>query len=379
MVDAAGLAVSFGERNFGPGDLGDVRRTRRPVRAADPLLAHPDQALPNKFASAKDYRPLLRLVNAPEVSRAAVLAADARVVREHLRADGPAVVVLPEDTTELGFSGQHALALGPSGNGGGQGYACHNTLAVDPRPRFVRGLVAQSLHLRRVAPQGEGTAAQRSHPGRESRLRVQAAATVGPAPPGQLWVRGGDRAADTFAYLEDTAVNRLSFVVRSCPNRAFEVEADDAGPRLLHDRLRALPSQASWAVAVSARKATQAQPARRPRRAGVSAAAALVRIKAPHVHAGEHGNGPTAVGAVRVGEPQAPAGQAALEWLLLTDQAVTDAARLREVVGYSERRPVADEYPKCQQTGVGSELLRLQSRAGLGPVIALLSVVACRW
>ncbi len=80
--------------------------------------------------------------------------------------------------------------------------------------------------------------------------------------------------------------------------------------------------------------------------------------------------------AIRVWEPQPPVGQEALEWLLLTDQAIPGATRLREAVGYYECRVVAEEYHKCQKTGVGIELLQLQSRAALGPLIALLSVVA---
>jgi len=51
------------------------------------------------------------------------------------------------------------------------------------------------------------------------------------------------------------------------------------------------------------------------------------------------------------------------------------AARLREVVGYYECRVVVEEYHKCQKTGVGIELLQLQSRAGLEPLIGLQSMI----
>ncbi len=377
MFDASDTVASFGERNFGHCFLGDPRRTRRLVRAADQILAHPDKALPHKFASPKDYRAVLRLVNHPAVTHAALLRVHAQRVLEQLRADGPAVVVLPEDTTELDFSGQNTLALGSIGNGGGQGFECHNTLAVDPHSRAIYGLVDQILHRRRKVPKGEGTDAKRRHPERESRLWVKAADNVGPAPEGQLWVHVCDRAADTFEYLDFLVRKRRSFVFRSCQNRALEVEADDGGPRLLHDRLRALPCQATWAVEVSAQKAKNSQPgagwgvwprcARRRWRCGsrprtrTTANTARKRL---------------AVWAIRVWEPQPPVGQEALEWLLLTDQAIPGATRLREVVGYYECRVVAEEYHKCQKTGVGIELLQLQSRAALEPMIALLSVVA---
>ncbi len=374
MNPALGTA-SFGEANFGHCDLGDARRTRRLVRAADQILAHPDKPLPHKFASPKDYRAVLRLANTPQATHQAILQAHARAARDRLR-DGPDVVVLPEDTTELDFSGQHTLALGPIGNGGGQGFECHNTLAVDPRSREILGLLDQILHLRRRPSKGEGVAAKRRDTSRESRLWVKAAANVGMPPAGKLWVHVCGRGADTFEYLDYMAGSRRSFVLRSCQNRALEVAAADPGPRLLHDRLRAKAPQATWQVEVSAQKAKDSQPARGARLATGGAAAEAVRLKAPVVHRGEHGKGPVAAWAIRVWEPEPPAGQEALEWLLLTDQEVAEAARLREVVGYYACRPVAEEYHKCQKTGVGIESLQLQSRAGLEPLIALLSVVA---
>jgi hypothetical protein len=366
----------FGEVNFGHCDLGDARRTKRLVLAADQILAHPEGTLPDKFASPKDYRALLRLVNSPSVTHAAILQAHAQSVLARLHLHGPDVVVLAEDTTELDYSGQLTLVLGSIGNGGGQGFQCHNTLAVDPRSREILGLVDQILHLRRDVPQGETTAAKRAHPQRESRLWVNAAANVGSAPPGKRWVRACDRAADTFEYLEFMVSKQLSFVFRSCQNRTLEVEADDAGPLLLHDRLRTLPAQASWQIELSAQKASKKQPARQARQARVEAAAVKVRIKAPRVHNGEHGSEPIEVWAIRVWEANPPVDQEAVEWLLLSDQQISDAKSLREVVGYYECRVVAEEYHKCQKTGMGIELLQLQSRAGLEPVIALLSVVA---
>lgn len=367
---------SFGEANFGHCDLGDARRCKRLVQAADQILAHPEGTLPDKFASPKDYRALLRLANSPAVTHQAILQAHAQAVLARLRQDGPDVVVLAEDTTEVDYSNQFTLVLGSIGNGGGQGFQCHNTLAVDPRTREILGLVDQILHLRRDVPSDETTAAKRAHPQRESRLWVKAAGNVGPAPQGKRFIRVCDRSADTFEYLEFMVNNGLSFVFRSCQNRALEVEADDDRPHLLHDRMRTLASQATWKVEVSAQKASRSEPARQARVAVVCAAAELVRIKAPVVHHGEHGDEPVEVWAIRVWEPNPPEGQEALEWLLLTDQEITDALVLREVVGYYECRPVVEEYHKCQKTGMAIELLQLQSRAGLEPVIALLSVVA---
>src|SRR5262245_25415130 len=347
MNGVSDLNGSFGQRTFGACDLGDKRRTRRLVRAADQILAHPDKTLPNKFACPADYRATLRLVNTPQLTHPVILHSHAHGVLDWLRRDGPAVVVLAEDTTELDYSGQDTLALGPIGNGGGQGYECHNTLAIDPHSREVFGLVDQILHQRRVVPRPPGTKAKRDDPKRESRLWLRGAANVGPAPPGKRWIRVCDRGADSFEYLEYVVTNKIPFIFRSTHNRALEVAEGHTGPRLLHDLLRALPGQAEWVVELSGQAG---QPARR---APVRASCARVRVRAPHVHLGEHGDEPQEVWAIRVWEPAPPAGVEALEWLLLTDQEVGAAGQLRVVVGYYECRPVVEEYHKCQKTGVG--------------------------
>ena len=370
MDGVSDLHGSFGQRTFGRCFLGDPRRTRRLVQVADQLLAHPDKALPHKFACPADYRAALRLVNTPVVTHQTILYAHALPVLDRLRRDGPPVVVLPEDTTELDYSGQTTLALGPIGNGGGQGYECHNTLAVDPDSREIFGLVDQILHQRPRQPTARGVRAKRDDPQRESRLWLRASANVGPAPAGKRWVRVCDRGADSFEYLEHQVRLGRDFVFRSCQNRSLEVATGDDGPTRLHDRLRTLAATATWTVTVAARPG---QPART---AALQAVAVAVRVCAPHVRRGQHGREPVAVWAIRVWEPEPPVGVAALEWLLLTNLEITDARRLREVVKYYECRGVVEEFHKAQKTGVGIEALQLQSRAGLEPLLALLSVVA---
>ena len=101
-------------------------------------------------------------------------------------------------------------------------------------------------------------------------------------------------------------------------NRALMLEEGDGGPRLLHDRLRALAALAEWSVDVSAQKAKAGQPARAARVASVRGAATRVRVRAPAMRSGEHGREPHEVWAIRVWEPSPPEGAEPLEWLLLT-------------------------------------------------------------
>jgi hypothetical protein len=365
MIERPG---SFGQQHFGACQLGDRRRQRRLVQLADALLAHPEGSLPRKLHNPAAYKALCRLVNQPAVTHAAVLAPHLERTRAAMRAHR-GVVLLLHDTTELDFSGRTTLALGQIGDGHGRGYECHHSLAVDPDTGHALGLAGQILHQRRRVPAGEGVAAKRAHAGRESRLWLRGVAAVGPAPAGAHWVDVCDRGADTFEFLEYERGHGRPFVIRSTHNRALLL-GEPGAPRYLHDWLRARPAQLGWTARVGGRAG---QPART---AKLQAVAAPVRVRAPHVRRGEHGRAALALVAVRVWEVAAPAGVEPLEWVLLTHGPLGGADDLRRRVAWYECRPLVEELHKGQKTGVAVEALRFQSRAGLEPMIALLSVVA---
>jgi hypothetical protein len=350
--------------------LGHKRRTDRLVETARRISAHPGGSLPQKLADPAAYRATLRLMNHPDVTHQAVLQPHRQATLT--RAAGAAGTVLfLEDITELDYSNQMTLAaMGQIGNGGGWGYECHNALAVAAASGELLGLACQQLHSRARKPKGEGVAASRERLSRESLLWVKAARQIGPAPAGCHWVDVCDRGADTFEFLEHEIRHGRHFVIRSSYSRSLETEA--AGqPHLLHDLLRSLPAQLGWRVAVSANKG---QPRRTAR---VLCAWAAVTLQAPHVRKGQHSRASLPVWALRVWEVDAPAEvKEPLEWLLLSDEPIPDAAAARQRVGYYEQRPRVEDYHKAQKTGLGVEQLQLQSQAGLQPLIALLSVLA---
>ena len=283
------------------------------------------------------------------------------------------VVLLIHDTTDLDFSGHKTLAadLGQIGNGGGRGFLCHNSLAVDPDTKEVLGLAGQLLHCRPQVGPKESVAAKRERADRESRLWLRGIDAIGPSPADRLWIDVADRGADIFEFLQGLRDRRRHFVVRSSYNRALELDDDQAGqPHLLHDYLRGQAGQQTWAVTVGATDRRAA------RTATVQATACRVRLRPPHVRKGQYRKEVLELWALRVWEAAPPANEEALEWVLLTDQAAAEAAAARRVVGYYECRPLVEEFHKAQKTGAGIERLQLQDAESVGAAIALLSVVA---
>jgi hypothetical protein len=369
MGRIAAFTYEDAEEQLSQCDLGHKRRTKRLVNTARRICAHPGGSLPQKLRDPAAYQATLRLANQPTVTHQAVLQPHLRATLETIR-HYPRTVLLIHDITDLDYSNQKTLAsLGQIGNGGGQGYECFNSLAVDADSGELIGLVYQQLHHRVHTPKGESVAARRVRDSRESRLWVKAVAQIGPCPEAHC-VDVCDRGADTFEFLEYEVRHQRPFVIRSSYNRALEV--DVAGqPHLLHDWMRLQAAQAGWTVKVSANKK---QPART---AKVLCSWAEVTLRAPHVHKGEHGKESLQMSALRVWEVDAPAEvEEPLEWFLLTAEQIADAPIARRWVGYYEKRPRVEDYHKAQKTGLGIEQLQLQSQAGLQPLIALLSVLA---
>src|SRR5262249_60133855 len=94
---------TFGQTHFGTCALGHAARTRCLVRVADAIHRHPGGTLPHKLHDPADYKAMARLVNRPEVTHAAVLAAHhGRTLDRMRRARRPAPV--PPRTTPPGYS-----------------------------------------------------------------------------------------------------------------------------------------------------------------------------------------------------------------------------------------------------------------------------------
>lgn len=99
-------------------------------------------------------------------------------------------------------------------------------------------------------------------------------------------------------------------------------------------------------------------------------------MQVPHVKYGEHRREPLAAWVIHVRELEPPAGQEALEWILLTNRPTTTRGEAWERVDWYQCRPMIEEFHKAQKTGCGMELPQFTTRKALEVTIAMLSVVA---
>lgn len=367
---------TFGERNFGGLDLGDPRRTRRLVKAVDAMCRHPGGTLPDKLNQPRELRAFYRLVDRDEVTHAVLIESHADATRRRIAGLAAAdplqtpTVLLLHDATELDYTNLKALRerLGQIGQGTRRGYICHNSLAVRADTGETLGLTSQILHHRAEVPKGETTKQSRERADRESRLWVRGTQASGPAPAGVRCVDVSDALSDTFEYLSHEIAQGRHFVLRARENRKLAEAV--AGEKYLFDAVRQLPSVGTRSLEV------KASPGRKGRLTTVRVAFCKVRLALPGEKLGEYASVPVELWAIRVWEPNTPAGEEPLEWILLTNCPVETYDDACECIGWYEKRWIVEELHKGMKTGCGIETMQFDTIERMEPAIAVISAVA---
>jgi hypothetical protein len=364
---------SWAEANFAAAALGDRRRTRRLVVAAERLADQPQGSLPAHF-DWNELRAVYGLCNRPEVTHNAVVANHFRQTRAAMeQVPGPVLVV--HDLTELDFTSHKALeGTGPIGNGMGRGFLQHNSLAIRADNQQVLGLAYQQVTTRNPAPEGE-TRTERLHRDRESHLWERGFRGVGPAPEGTCWVDIADRGADNFEAIHAALDLGHEFLLRACKDRAIVPAATPDGPRrYLKSWARSLSSQTDGEVFIPS------QGGRPGRTARVRMAAGQAWLQVPQLERAVHPDWvPVLVWVVRIWEPKPPAQvEGPLEWILLSSLPAATVEQLHERRDWYARRPLIEDYHQVEKTGCGEEKLRFETADALLPMLGVLSIVAVR-
>jgi hypothetical protein len=376
----------FGQVHFGEAELGDQRRTKSLVDLANRLAKHPSGSLPDKFKDPNALRRCYDLMNTASVTHAAVLEQHIHHTAQRLL-EHQGVALCLHDTTELDFTSHSSLAeqLGQIGDGNGRGYECHNSLVVLPNGREVLGLLAQQLHHRADAPEGETLAQRREREDRESLLWPQGAEAARQAvqqactengltglPEGVVLIDVFDRGGDSFEFLDYLDEQNRKYVGRAKHDREIRVGHEESGKKShLKEYVRSLPSQGE------SRKITvRSHEGEASRGATVVLSWAAVQLLPPKQKSGHWRGQPLLVWVIRVWEPNPPKDVKPVEWFLLSNVSVLIAKDAWERVDWYCTRWVVEEYHKAQKTGCNIEGPQFETVAALEPMIALLSVIA---
>jgi Transposase DNA-binding len=232
--------------------LGDRRRAARAVRVGAALAAHPAASLPAQTQTWADLKAAYRLLNAPDVTHAAL--STPHWTQTRAAASGPEPVLFLQDTTELDYTAHpHTSGLGHIGDGQGRGFELHSCRAVrpaEPTPA-VLGLAYQQPWTRQEVHQGPETRTQRWARPRESAVWAQVLRAIGRPPAGATWISVSDSASDVFGFLREATALGWHCLLRLCQDRALRQA--DGTPTRLSRWVRALPAQAEQTSALRGR------------------------------------------------------------------------------------------------------------------------------
>ena len=361
---------AWAAEQFGEVDLGDRRRTRRVVRLAEQMARHPAASLPAQTSVWRETKAGYRLFAEEDVSFEALQAQ--HLAQTQAVAGQRPLTPLIQDTSELDFTHRRtADDLGPIGDGGGRGFLLHSTLAVDPTGvGEVRGLADQTLFLRQPAPAGETRSQWKQRP-RESQVWAQRVAAIGGRPAGSRWLHVADRGADDCGFFAAGTAVHVGFLVRAYQDRRMA-----AGHTATEPEDRLLPWARAWPAAGRTTLEVRARPQRKRRTAPLRVAYGAVTLFPPWLD--REPPEPVRCWLVRVWEPDTPAGEEPIEWLLLTSAAVTTSAAAVEVARWYSLRWLVEEYHKCLKTGCAVETRPMEPGHRLAACTAVLAIVAVR-
>jgi hypothetical protein len=350
-------------------ELGDQRLNRRARRLLEKLGEKPTVSIPAACGGWGETKAAYRLFDHPEVSAERVLAPHIACTEERLRAY-PRVLCL-QDTTELDYTTKkdRIVGLGPLNYESRWGLYLHPTLALTPE-RVPLGLLEAYTWVREPGSLGEQKDPNRPLEEKES----------------VRWVDGFARVNALAEQLTDTRLTYIAdregdlydlFVEAPCPERGADwLVRVPHTERLLTDgrKLRAVIDAAPVLTEISFER--PAANGRRARTVHQQIKAVRVTLKPPARP--DRTLPEVTVTALLATEPQPPADEDPLNWLLLSNLPVETAEQAVEKLSWYLCRWQIEVYFKVLKSGCRVEQLQLETRERLEPALAFYMIIAWR-
>jgi hypothetical protein len=366
-------------------ELGDRRRSNRLVLMAQAMAESPATSFPKVFTEDADLEGAYRFFNNRRISPESILRP--HVMRTIERVGDSDAVLAIHDSTLMAYraggkrKGLHSLRKGE------QEFLAHVTLAVSAegarQPLGVLGLSGQKKERRNGRKPTIHRKDKSEFPSDYDRWleRIQDVESL-PFKEGQL-IHVADREADDYELLGEIIALGSRFVIRSSHNRRLAPDVHEE--EKLHDVLASAEVVAKRSILISSRLGNErgpdslkAHPAREGRKAEVEILKAKATIKRPECPKTEGLEEGIEINLVHVREPQPPEGQPAVDWLLLTTEAIASVEDVERVVDIYRTRWLIEEYFKALKSGCSYEKRQLSTLHALTNALALFAPIAWR-
>lgn len=365
-------------------DFGDERLDRRFALLLDRFSEKPSLSIPAACNGLAETMAAYRFFDNKNVDASKVLQPHADATVQRVRAQ--AVVIVAQDTTEIDCTRAQEKVGGPLNDLSHWGLFAHPLLVMTPE-RVPLGVVhadiwsrdaaefAKSQEERRAARRRKAIEAKESYRWLEG---FRQACTLAELAPQTQVICVSDSESDIYEYFVDgdSAQAKADWIVRACQDRAVTEGAGCLRQTLLCTKaLGKLTLQISKRVASTSdgRKRRQSRAARQ---AKVTVRAARVCLRPPARPGGRLA--PVFVNAILVREEKPPAGEEAIEWLLLTSLPIATFADVCQVIDYYCCRWEIEIFFHVLKSGCKIEELQLEKESRLQACLAVYLIVAWR-
>lgn len=297
------------------------------------------------------------------VTHEAIIAEAREATKKKLQ--GERLVLLVQDTTSFDFSHHPAASgMGILDNPYCHGFLAHSTLAVS-EVGVPLGVMEQQVWVRREEETGKRHQ-RHSLPfeEKESYKWVEGVSreVVSDIP---TWVTVCDREGHIYEFLDVVLEQGGDFIVRASQGRSF-TEADEP----VFDHIAQRDSQLRYSLSLKRR------PDREARVAEVELRFDSVTLKSPKRADTQRER--LTIQVIDVLEPNPPAGEEAVHWLILTSLPIPHPLQAQQILTWYTYRWLIERFHFVLKTGCKLEESQLRQENRLERLLALYSLVACQ-
>lgn len=376
VIDASTQEVGWVKQEFDGVDLSDERLDRRLIVTAGKLAQSPSAPINEACGDWSTTHASYRLFNNVKASVKAILAPHVKSTVKRMKAHGGTILAV-QDSVFFSY-GQHPKTreIGPIGKSNSdkeRGLVQHNALAftttgvplgVLSQHTWARKEVPQETHQEKVE-RVQRTSIEKKESGkwltalRETRERT---------PPGVNVVTVADRESDIYEFIAEAQAHQDHFLIRGRWDRQLVAEDSEECASLL-EALANQPVLGGMKVEIPSNGK------RKARVANIEVRTARVMLKPPTLCVGSE---PLSVNVVWACEVNAPAGEDALSWVLLTNLPVRNLEEVIEKIEWYGLRWGIETWHKVLKSGCKVENCLLETGARLKRYLALFSIIAVR-
>lgn len=379
------MVAPWAEEEMASVHLGDERLDARVVLVLSALGNRPTVSIPAACGGRAEMQAAYRFFDNDKVTFDKVLQPHIERTRQRL-AQQP-TVLLVQDTTEIDLTRpeQHIKGVGTL-DGSRSGFLVHAMQAFTTEGTPLGTVWAEILNrtdgVAHASAQPRAERLQTPIEDKES-LRwltgLRQAREIAQQAPGTQCVCVADSEADIYeVFAEPRGERPIEWLIRACQDRASQ----EGGTEHLRAQLLAQPVLYEVELLIRGRKAKTAverrgrRQNRETRKAHVEVRAATLTLRPPW--RADRKLPPVTVQVVLVWEPKPPAGETAVEWMLLTTLPIDTLEQVRTVVAYYCVRWNIEVFFRTLKSGCRIERRRFEDVERLLPCLAICLIVAWR-